>query len=326
MPRTLRWDPPRTPFQLEHVAVLGVTHRVLETAVRRKKIMRLATGVYVAADAIPEDDAAQQHLLAARAHQILLPRAIASHHTAALAWELELDDPERAATFRPSFIEPDSHGTRSRRSRKLILSVRDLPAEQRVCHPSGLIVTSRDRTAVDVAAGLALPEALITLDAAARMNLQEQVGRSWLRDHYTKPQVIANSVRPLTEASRSAATQFTRRSLGVAITHADARRESAAESLSFGHMVLAELPLPELQVRFTDESGDLYTDFLWRKAGLVGEVDGNAKYRTPEDLVAERRRDARLRAMGLRVEHWEASDIRRRPHQVMSGLARLLGC
>ena len=325
MPRTLRWDPPRTPFRLEHVAVLGVTPRVLDKAERRKRIVRLAAGVFIAAEAYPEDPQ-ERHLLAARAHQLLLPRAVASHHTAAQAWDLELDDPALAAASPPSFIEPVTHGTRSRRSAGLTIAVRNLPAEHRVAHPSGLIVTSRDRAAVDVAAGLPLPEALITLDAAARMNLKDRVGRSWLRSEYPKAHVLASSVRPLAEAAQSAATQYTRGSLAVALAHADPRRESPAESLSYGHMVQFELPLPELQVRFADELGEMYTDFLWRGAMLVGEVDGNAKYKTPEDLIAERRRDARLRAMGLRIQHWEASDIRRRPIHVMSDLRRMLDC
>lgn len=324
MPRTLRWDPPRTPFQLKHVSVLGVTHRVLETAVKQGRIKRLASGVYIAADAYPEQ-ADQRHLLAAQAHQLRLPRAVASDETAALAWVVELDDASAAAAGRAHFIEPDVHGTRSRRTKHVTIDVRDLPPEHRTTHPSGLIVTTRNRTAVDVAAGLALPEALITLDAAARMNLQDRVGRSWLRDAYTKPQVLDSCVRPLAEAARHAATQYTRTSLTAALGLVDPRRESGAESLSFGHMVLAGLPLPELQVRFTDEQGDLYVDFLWRQAMLVGEVDGNLKYRSPADLIAERRRDARLRALGLRIHHWEAGDMRRRPVQVMGGLGRMIG-
>jgi hypothetical protein len=166
-------------------------------------------------------------------------------------------------------------------------------------HPSGLLVTTRDRTAVDVAAEAGLPEALITLDSAARMNLRDRVGRAWLRDEYVKARSLREAVRPLAAAAERGQTQFTRGQLQEALALVDPRRESPAESLSFGHMVLADLPLPELQVRLTDDEGDMFPDFLWREKMLVGEVDGHVKYQTRGDLIAERRREARMRALGL---------------------------
>ncbi len=132
-------------------------------------------------------------------------------------------------------------------------------------------------------------------------------------------------MRPLADAAQRAATQYSRRHLEQVLPLVDGRRESAAESLSFGHMALAGLPLPDVQVLLADEEGELYVDFLWREAGLVGEVDGNLKYTTPDALVAERRRQRRVEACGLRVVRWEAGAIRRRPSSVMGCLARHLG-
>lgn len=324
MPRTLRWDPPTTPFMLAHVAKLGVTPRVLATAQRSGQVVRLARGVYVAADALAADPI-DAHLQRAGAHQLLLPRGIASHTTAALAWGLELDDAQSAAEGPLRFTEPIGSGTRARRSPELLIAVRELPPQDRAAHPSGLIVTTRDRTAVDVAAECDLPEALITLDSAARLNLREAAGRDWIRDTARRHGARAASVRPLADAAKRAATLLSRRHLDGVLPLVDGRRESPAESLSFGHMVLAGLPLPEVQVLIADEEGEMYVDFLWRAAGLVGEVDGNLKYTTPEALVAERRRQRRLEARGWRVVRWEAGAIRRRPLVVMESLARQLG-
>jgi very-short-patch-repair endonuclease len=324
MPRTLRWDPPRHPFKLEHVAKLGVTPRVLVSAQRSGRIVRLARGVYVAADALAADPI-DAHLQRAGAHQLLLPRGIASHSTAALAWGLDLDDPQREAMGPVRFIETAGAATRARRSPGLRIAVRDLPPQDRAQHPSGLIVTTRDRTAVDVAAECRLPEALITLDSAARQNLRQAAGRDWIRDTARSHGARAASVRPLADAAQRAATQFSRRHLERVLPLVDGRRESPAESLSFGHMALVGLPLPDVQVMLVDELGELYVDFLWWDAGLVGEVDGNLKYTTPEALVAERRRQRRVEARGLRVVRWEAMAIRRRPLAVMEHIARHLG-
>jgi hypothetical protein len=309
---------------LEHVAKLGVTPRVLATAQQSGRIARLARGVYVAADAVAADPI-PAHLQRAGAHQLLLPRGIASHSTAALAWGLELNDAQREADGPVRFIEPAGAGTRARRTPGLRIAVRELPPQDRALHPSGLIVTTRDRTAVDVAAECGLPEALITLDSAARLNLREAAGREWIRDTARSRSARSASVRLLADAAQRAATQLSRRHLARVLPLVDGRRESPAESLSFGHMVLAGLPLPEVQVLLVDDEGELYVDFLWREAGLVGEVDGNLKYTTPEALVAERRRQRRVEECGWRVVRWEAGAIRRRPLSVMEYLARHLG-
>jgi very-short-patch-repair endonuclease len=80
-----------------------------------------------------------------------------------------------------------------------------------------------------------------------------------------------------------------------------------------------------VQVRITDQHGDMFADFLWRKAGLVGEVDGEVKYESRDVLVAERRREARLRSLGWRIVRWEGAEIRRSPGQVMRRVAMNIG-
>lgn len=319
MPRTIRWDPPRTPFTLDHVAPLGVTPRALRTAVQARRVVQVVRGVYVAADAVPADDAGR-HLLLALAHQVRRPHAIASHHTAALAWGLPLDSPAGSTAMPVAFTMPLRPGERSRVAAGFTVAVRNLPAGHRVALPTGLLVTTQARTAVDVAAYQALPSALIILDAAARGFLLDAVGERRVRDHYTRPQSMAASRRPLFEAAEDAATQFTRARLAGHLDHVDPRRESPLESFSFGQMVLHGLPLPALQQRIRTPEGDLYPDFLWEDAMVIGEADGMSKYRTPDDLRNEKRRQERLERMGFLFVRWDDRDIRRGPAEVMARL------
>jgi very-short-patch-repair endonuclease len=279
----------------------------------------LARGVHINAEAVPEDDAGL-HVLQALAHQVLRPHAIASHHTAALAWGLPLDDPSAAARMSAAFITPHRPGIRSEAGPGFTVAVRDLPAEHRVAHPCGLLVTSQARTAVDVAALHGLPEALIILDAVARRFLLAAVGERRVREHYLRPRTLASSCTPLVEAAVPAATQFTRARLAEYLTHVDPRRESPLESFSFGQMVLYGLPLPQLQVRIRTPEGDMFPDFLWEEAMVIGEADGMGKYRTPQDLRAEKGRQEVLEAMGYRVVRWGDRDIRRRGAEVMARL------
>jgi very-short-patch-repair endonuclease len=324
MPRTIGWDPPRTPFTLSHVEPLGVTRNVVRSAVASGRVVRLTKGVFIAAEALAGDPTGL-HLQRAMAFQLRRPRAIASHRTAALAWGLSLDQPAVAAADPVSFIVPGRPNVRSLAAEGFVIAVRDLPAEHRVAHPSGLLVTTLARTAADVAAvEPSLPAALVVLDAAARQLLIDRVGDRQLRTHYTRHQSLAAAVSPLHEAAERAATQFTRHGLLEALALTDPRRESPLESFSFGQMVLFDLPRPQFQVRIRTPRGDVYPDFLWEEAMVIGEADGMGKYRTQDDLTAEKLRQEDLEEMGYRVVRWGDRDIRRSPAQVMGRVGAAL--
>jgi very-short-patch-repair endonuclease len=320
-PRT--WTPPPEPFTLAHVAPLGVTAAMIRRAEQSGAITRLTHGVHIATDALP-DDATAKHVQLALAVQLRNPNAIASHHTAALAWGLDLADERAAAAAKPAFVSPAGALTRSRTGDEFTIVPRDLPVQHRVEHPSGLRVTTRHRTAVDVAATLPLPEALITLDCTVRMDLHEQVGQRRLRAAHADPRRMADAHLPLIEAARFASTLRTRRHLTDVIPLADPRRESANESLSFGHIVTAGLPTPDLQVRIPTPEGDMFPDFLWAEAMVIGEADGAVKYTSREALVREKLRQEVLEHMGFRVVRWMYDDIRGRPGWVIARLVSAL--
>ena len=323
MPRKTSWTPPTTPFTAAHVAPLGVTDAMIRWAEQSGTITRLTHGVFVATGSVPTDPPAR-HLQLALALQLRNPSAIASHHTAALAWDLDLDDALTASAAAPAFIAPAGPGLRSKAHRGMTIAVRDLPTHHRTEHPSGLLVTTPARTAVDVASLSGLPEALITLDSAARLGLRSKVGERRLRDAYTNEKLIETSRAPLNDASAYAATLRTRRRLAEAVRLADPRRESANESLSYGHFVLAGLPLPALQAHIRTPEGDAFPDFLWTDAMVIGEADGAVKYTSREDLVREKRRQEALEQMGFRIVRWMYSEIRQRPAAVVSRIAAAL--
>ena len=316
MSRTSRWDPPTTPFTWAHVAPLGVTRSMIHTASTGGRITRLAKGVYIASSAVATEPVAR-HLQRALAQQLLRPTAIASHHTAALAWDLDLVDPHAAAASPAAFTKPPGSSTRSEGTADATVVVRALPHHHRVQHPSGLLVTTPARTAVDVATGQRTPEALITLDSAARLALIERVGSNRVRDHYTRPRSLADAVAPLEEAAALAGTQFSRPGLAQLVALADARRESGLESLSFGNMVEYGFPLPELQAHIVTPEGHAWVDFLWREQMVIGEADGLKKYATPADLHREKLRQELLERLGYVVIRWTWEEMYLRPAAVL---------
>ncbi len=113
------------------------------------------------------------------------------------------------------------------------------------------------------------------------------------------------------------------------IEYADARCESPGESLSRAVMIEHHLPMPELQKKIVDRSGDVIgrVDFIWPDLRVIGEFDGAVKYTrgltgrsAEETVVEERRREQALeRTTGMRVVRWVWDDALRE-----AGLLRIL--
>ena len=214
---------------------------------------------------------------------------------------------------------------RARAGDQFTIATRDLPVQHRVDAP--------ERPAPDhprphgrrrCRDTRPLPEALITLDSAVRLDLLERVGERRLRDRLRRREANGDAHLPLLDAARYAATLRTRRHLNDVVPLADPRRESANESLSYGHIILAGLPLPDLQVRIPTPEGDAFPDFLWAEAMVIGEADGAVKYATPDDLVREKLRQEALEQMGFRIVRWMYDDIRQRPGAVIARIASAL--
>jgi len=156
----------------------------------------------------------------------------------------------------------------------------------------GVRITTASRTWLDIARTRPLADSLAVGDAAARAGLVD-VGTLRRR---------AADLRAVRGCRRAQ----------LAAAHVDALRETPLESGSWAYFVRYGIPLPRLQVGFLDEWGEFIgrVDFVWEGAGLVGECDGLVKYDDRRALYAEKRREDRLRALGLQVVRWGWSDLR----------------
>ena len=98
-------------------------------------------------------------------------------------------------------------------------------------------------------------------------------------------------------------------SVRTVLEHATGLSGSAGETRCRWIMLEAGLPIPELQAMVCDDDGDLvgYVDFLLREAWTIVEFDGALKYGSAQDLMAEKWREDRLRALGYEVVRitWE---------------------
>ena len=185
---------------------------------------------------------------------------------------------------------------------------------------AGFAVTTVARTAVDLVPPLELPQALVVLDGAARRLVESMVVEARRRD-YANPGLAAAAREALREASRARRSA----SLGSRISLADPRRESAAESLSYGHFEIAGLPRQLLQHPIATPIGTFFPDFYWPDQRLIGECDGIVKYMDQRDLVKEKVREDALRELGNRFVRWTGQAIMRKPDGVVGRVARGLG-
>ncbi|MGI8723070.1 MAG: type IV toxin-antitoxin system AbiEi family antitoxin domain-containing protein [Geodermatophilaceae bacterium] len=227
-------------------------------------------------------------------------RAVASHGSAAELLNLgllrEADPAVAVLTVRP--------GTRGHRDLPGIHVHRARLPSWHVTEMDGHPVTTVARTLVDLTRSLSLRDGVVAMDAALysgrvrRDDLEEVLadcrGWPWIR--------------------RAAA----------AVELADPAAESALESLSRLFFRAHDIPAPQSQ--FTVLSGHRFvarTDFWWEWARVAGEADGMGKYTVLADLQAEKLRQERLEALGIRVVRWTWDDIWR-PTSARATASRLL--
>ena len=185
---------------------------------------------------------------------------------------------------------------------------------------SGVTVTSAMHSAIDVvrmgirpghrvrAEALAIPEALVLLDAATSM-----AGARTAREGIS----LLESMRPRFWHCSGI------RAVDIATPHVDPLAESPLESWSRGYMIVYGVPAPLTQQVVTGVDGQDYrVDFCWPGLKVIGEADGLAKYGdTPEQVrEAKRREFARQRALeeaGWTVIRWTWDELARDPQVVM---------
>lgn len=105
--------------------------------------------------------------------------------------------------------------------------------------------------------------------------------------------------------------------LTKALAQARSGAQTVLETMSRLALVREGLPEPDLQVEFADRDGFIgRVDMWWPALGVVGEADGLVKYARAEDVIREKLREDRLRALGLMVVRWTWEEIRAHPASV----------
>lgn len=306
------------PFLLAQAEQL-LSRSALRTALGHGEIVRLRRGVGVMAGGWERDPRAR-HLLAARAAQLTLAGAVASHWTAVSAHRLPVPTKADTVPPRPTLILPRGGGRVD--GLRLVAGVLD-PAD--VATVDGLVVTALARTGVDVAAERPLTHALVVLDAVARRLATEMAPGQDPVTAAAGEQLRFAALARLGGAAGRRSDPTGRERIAVAVAYTDPRAESALESWSRGVLLDSDLPPPQLQLPVRGESGRCYrADFAWPDRRVLGEADGLSKYAGRADLLAEKRREDDLRHAGWIVVRWTWAEIARTPDVVLQRLRREL--
>lgn len=279
----------------------GYTDTDLRRMYSRGGARRLGHGAYIDNQVFREADHVARHrILIEAVVPKLSPGAVVSHQSAAVLeeWPLWAVDLDRV------------HITRDRRNGgriKADTTVHCAPMlESSRRTVEGFVVTSPERTLVDLARTVPFEQAVVIGDHA-------------LRTSAIDPELLGAEL----ELARC------RRGIGGAkraIRFFDPLSDGVGESRSRVLFHRVHLPAPDLQVVI----GRWRVDFLW--GDIVGEFDGRIKYgrllrpgQTPGDAVYEEKlREDALRALGFRVVRWTWADLAR-PEQLVTRLRSMLG-
>lgn len=294
----------------------GATDAMLRTQLSSGRLLRLRSGAYIGASRWPTDPGAQ-HILLAHAEQVVNPEAVISHESAALAWGLPT--PSLARWYEAPVSLTRAAGARHRARPGVVYHLGPLPDHHLARDGEGYRLTTAARTAVDLARGLSLPEAFVVLDGAARLACAALVAQPRRAD-FANPRLVRAAREQLLEAASVRHFSGLRRVIQLV----EPARESAIESLSAGHILLAGLPTPIFQAPIRTPLGTLFPDCYWPDHDLVGEADGAVKYGQADAYVREKEREQVLRDLGYRMVRWLGKEILTRPAVVTDRIARAL--
>ncbi len=253
----------------------GFTDNDLARARRQGKLRRVASGVYVPADAFDGLSPADQHVTRARAAARNRRGSVVSHQSAAAVHGLDLWDTD---LHRVHLSIPGPTGG----GRSAGLHLHGQPAIEKGARDR-IPVTTLSRTVLDCARTLDFEHAVVIGDSALRANRALDLSLDGL------------SGRSGIGAARRA------------VDFMDGRSESPGESLSRIRFRQFGIPAPTLQ--YVIPGTTWRVDFCWDRR-IVGEFDGMAKYGgRPESLAEEKAREDGIRDRGLEVIRWTWRDL-----------------
>ena len=288
-------------LKLTALANIDLRARALSREMEHGQFTRLRRGVYVdaAAWASLRPDERYRILVHATASTVS-PGSQFCRESAAALWHLP-----RVGAW-PRELHLTSNVASGRRSSSGLV----VHATGRDEHPvefNNASATSLVRTVVDVGRTNTFLNAVVVMDAAlsppedgsfrSRMGIRP-LTHGQLRDHLDGSSVVRGSAH----AAR-------------ALSFANGQSGSVGESLSRVQFLVLSFPPPFLQVPFYDAEGFIgYADFYWPELDLIGEFDGEVKYkgarylrgRLPEEVfAAEKRRENRMRRVVRAFERWD---------------------
>lgn len=264
------------------------------------RLHRIARGVYLEKR---ETDPVVLHI--ARSYAAvpgLVPGMVFSHQTAALLHGLTAE--EALARTLLQFSRPSSPVSGRTRTTRMIHSTRLAPEDITMVRDV-IPVTTVARTVVDCARTLPFVDAVTVADRALRS--------------MHRPEMVRQTM--VEAAARLSGCKGVERARRV-IAFADPGAANGGESIVRVTLRALDLPAPIVQFRITDPSDpcfEAWTDFGWPDFRTVLEFDGLVKYRPGNPsglpghqvLIAEKRREDRLRALGWQVVRITWADLRR---------------
>ena len=298
-----------------HTRALTGSSRGLSRAYGRGELVRVRTGIYYSKPAWLALKAWERYAATVAAVAAGDPAATFCYLTALRVWRLpspRVPDYIHILTPSPHKAGKLPSTTRAARdpktSRTGLEDVRGYGISRHhwqsdVIGTRGFGVTSLVQTVMDCVGRLELPESVAIMDAALGNRHKEGLTRVDVQ-----------------RAAAGLASAAKRRRILEALELADAASESAGESRSRALIHVLGLPAPVLQRSFYDHEGFIArTDFFWPDYGVIGEFDGDAKYLDDELLggrstraiiLAEKKREDRLRALGFKIVRWDWKAVR----------------
>ena len=292
-------------FTSREALAVGYRDEDIRTELRARRWVRLRKGVYISASDLPPPGGRERHLVDGVAVLLCLDAGpVLSHGSAARLHGLIVP---RAETPEVRVTAVDQW----RRGRGYKVARAALPSDD-VVPWLAFAATSVSRTLVDCARGWSLSDSVIAIDAALQAG---KVDRADLQRA-----VLAGSHRVgIAGAAR-------------ALDLADGRAESPLETRGRLALLFAGLPKPELQVEIHDRAGLIgRVDAWYEEAAVAVEMDGRVKYVDPrsgswsgEVLWKEKRREDRMRDVGVRVVRIVDEDTRGARDQKVARVRDLL--
>lgn len=272
---------------------LGVSDRQIKDALRQKLIVRLRTGTYAPTGHRELSPEAQHRLLAFAVQDKLPSGVVLSHHSAAV------------------IHTGVSHGLDLGTVHVTRRSGTTARSAAGVVHHGG---TLPDEDVVEVAGHLLVVPARAALETAVVAGVEAGLVQTTF--------VLRSGVSPdeLHERLEQMARWPGVTKVRLAVVWASPECESVGEARSVYMFRMGGLPVPRMQVEFFGADGTSVgrVDFAWEDYWHIGEFDGLWKYgrlnsyagtELGQAVVDEKRREDRLRDLGLGMSRWIWADL-----------------